>query len=115
MNEFSELEEELKDALKIIKQHKPELIADKRKRDEVADTVIAQVLSEKLAEYPTSVGEDRAVLRKSDLANRHRMAIEDRLGEKVLLEEALATLKARTEAAIHETEDRPAKKTKSQA
>ncbi|KAJ4984821.1 SET domain-containing protein [Stagonosporopsis vannaccii] len=112
LDEFPELEEELKDALKIIKKHKPELVADKRKRDGITNTVITQVLTEKLAEYPTSVQEDRALLKKSGLTKRHRMAIEVRLGEKVLLEEALAMLKARTEAATYESEERPAKKTK---
>jgi|SRR5690242_4872612 len=112
MHEFPELEEELKDALKIIKKHKPNIVADKRKRDEITNTVIIQVLTEKLAEYPTSVQEDCALLKKSDLTNRHRMAIDVRLGEKVLLEEGLTMLKAQTEAATNESEERPAKKTK---
>ncbi|KAF2621291.1 SET domain-containing protein RMS1 [Macroventuria anomochaeta] len=115
MNDFPELEEELKDALKIIKKHKPEVVADKRKRDEIANAVIAEVLTEKLTEYPTSVREDRDLMKKSDLTNKHRMAIEVRWGEKVLLEEAIAMLKARTDAANTESDERPAKKIKSQA
>lgn len=113
MNEFPELEGELKDALKIIKKHKPDVIADKRKRDEIANAVITQVLADKLAEYPTSIREDRATLKKSDITNRHRMAIEVRLGEKVLLEEALAMFKSRNDVVANESEERPTKKIKS--
>ena len=115
MSEFPELEEELKDALKMVKKHKPELITDKMKRDEIVNIVITRVLSEKLAEYPTSIREDRALLKKSDLTNRRRMAIEVRLGEKLLLEEALAMLRARQDDASMGGADRPAKKLKSSA
>jgi SET domain-containing protein 6 len=43
------------------------------------------------------------------------MAIEVRLGEKSLLEEALAMLKARMDTAHNENGERPAKKLKSRA
>ncbi|KAF1354527.1 SET domain-containing protein RMS1 [Lizonia empirigonia] len=115
LHEFPELEEELRDALKIIKKQKPEAVADKRKRDEIANTVISQVLTEKLSDYPTSIEEDRAALQKPGLTSRQRMAIEVRLGEKVLLEEALTMLKARMAVASNESEERPAKKVKSRA
>lgn len=115
MNEFPELEEELKDALKIIKKHKSDVVADKKERDHILNAVITQVLTDKLAEYPSSIRDDRAILKKSDITNRHRMAIEVRLGEKVLLEEAIAMLKAREDAGANEVEERPAKKIKSRA
>ncbi|KAJ4326417.1 Ribosomal lysine N-methyltransferase 4 [Neodidymelliopsis sp. IMI 364377] len=115
LNEFPELEEELRDALKIIKKHRPYVVADKRKRDDIITIVITQLLTEKLAEYPTSVQEDRELLQKPSLGDRQRMAIEVRLGEKSLLEEALAMLKARMDTARDENGERPAKKLKSQA
>jgi SET domain-containing protein 6 len=115
MNEFPELEEELKDALKVIKKHRPGVVADKKQRDGILIAVISQVLTDKLAEYTTSIREDRAMLKKSDITNRHRMAIEVRLGEKILLEEALTMLKARKDAGPNEGEERPAKKVKSKA
>lgn len=105
----------MRDALKIIKKQKPEAVVDKRKRDEIANTVVLQVLAEKLLDYPTSIEEDRAALQKPDLTNRQRMAVEVRLGEKVLLEEALTMLKARMTVGLNETEERPAKKVKSRA
>jgi SET domain-containing protein 6 len=100
----------LKDALKMIKKKKPDVIADKRKRDGIANTVLTQVLSEKLAAYPTSVEEDQTLLEKSDISHRHRMAIQVRLGEKALLEEALAMLKGRTTDLPNEHAERPTKK-----
>ena len=115
MDEFPELEEDLKDALKIVKKHKPELVTDKKKRDEIVNAVITQVLTDKLAGYSTSIRDDRALLKKPDLTNRHRMAIEVRLGEKVLLEEALAMLRARMEVPSVGSDRRPTKKQKSSA
>lgn len=113
LRDFPELEEELRDAVKIIKKHRPEVVAEKRKRDEIAHTVITQVLTGKLAEYLTSVEEDRALLQRSDLTNRHRMAVEVRLGEKLLLEESLTMMKERAGAVSKEDGQRPAKKLKS--
>lgn len=115
MNDFPELEEELKDALKVIKKHRPDVITHKKQRDGIVNAVIIAVLTNKLAEYPTSIREDRAMLKKSDITNRTRMAIEMRLGEKILLEEALTMLKARNDAGTEEGEQRPAKKMKSKA
>jgi N-lysine methyltransferase SETD6 len=115
LSEFPELEEELRDALKIIKKHKPEVVADKRKRDEIANTVLTKVLTDKLGEFPTSVQEDKALLQKTHLTKRQRMAVEVRLGEKVLLEEALAMLAKRGETATKENDERPAKRIKSRA
>lgn len=111
LTEFPELEEELKDALKLVKKAHPKLVADKRKRDELSNAVLARVLAEKLAEYPTSVAQDRELLRKGDVKGRARMAVEVRLGEKVLLEEAIAMVKAREGGAGGEDGgERPVKK-----
>lgn len=115
MDEFPELEEELKDALKVIKKHRPDVVTDKNQRDGIINAVLTKVLTNKLATYPTSIREDRAMLKKSDITNRHRMAIEVRLGEKILLEEALTMLKVRSDAGANEGEERPAKKIKSKA
>lgn len=115
MNELPELEEELKEAVKAVKKHKPEVVADKKIRDVIVNAVITQVLSDKLEEYPTSIREDRALLKKSDIGIRHRMAVEVRLGEKILIEEALDMLRARNDPVASEGEDRPAKKRKNKA
>jgi SET domain-containing protein 6 len=109
-----ELEEQLKALLKVLKKLKPEL-ADKRKRDKTFNSVVAKALADKMAEYPTTREEDEALLRKSDIANRHRMAVEVRLGEKMLLEEAIALVKNTAAAKVEESTERPAKRTKTKA
>ncbi|KAF3004326.1 hypothetical protein E8E13_009393 [Curvularia kusanoi] len=110
MSEFPELEEELKDALKVIKKQKSDVVADKRKRDDIANTVLVQVLTEKLAAYPTTIEEDRSLSKNPEITHRHRMAVQVRLGEKVLLEEAIAMVKAR--ATVDEHSEKPAKKSR---
>jgi SET domain-containing protein 6 len=97
-----------------LKKLKPEL-ADKRKRDETFNSVVAKALVDKMAEYPTTREEDEAVLRKSDLASRYRMAVEVRLGEKILLQEAIELAKAAAAPKVEEAAERPAKRTKTKA
>ena len=108
------MEEQLKALLKALKKIKPEL-ADKRKRGETFNRVVAQALADKMAGYPTTRDEDEALLRKSDLANRHRMAVEVRLGEKILLQEAIDLVKAAAAPKVEEVGERPAKRTKTKA
>lgn len=115
LNEFPELEEELRNALKIIKKHNPAAVPDKRKRDEITNMVLNHVLTEKLTEYPTSLQDDQTLLQKPDLTNRYRMAIEVRLGEKLLIEEALFMLQKRGETVSGENEERAVKRLKSRA
>jgi SET domain-containing protein 6 len=91
-----ELDEQLTIFLKALKKSNPEVIADKRKRIESVKAAIVQALTAKLAQYPTSVQEDETLLNKSDLAKRNRMAIEVRLGEKLLLQEAIALMQGDT-------------------
>jgi SET domain-containing protein 6 len=89
----SELDEQLTAFLKAVKKSNPDLVADKRKRVENCKAAITQALTTKLGQYPTSIEQDKELLEKRDLAKRHRMAIEVRLGEKTLLQEAVALLR----------------------
>ena len=43
------------------------------------------IVNKRQAEYTTTIAEDVVILRNSNLRNRHRMAVEVRLGEKELL------------------------------
>jgi len=88
----SELDEQLTAFLKAIKKSNPDLVADKRKRVESCKAAITQALIEKLGQYPTLIEQDKELLEKQDLAKRHYMAIEVRLGEKTLLQEAVALM-----------------------
>jgi SET domain-containing protein 6 len=107
-----ELEEQIKDFLKVAKRVNASLIPEKRKRDILCDTVIVEALEKKLAQYPTTVLEDVALLKKADLSKRYRMAIEVRLGEKRLLQEAIALVRSTGEEQSEEDEDRTAKRIK---
>ena len=88
-----ELDEQLKTVIKKLKKAKPDVFADKRKREEICKAAILQALTAKLGQYPTMAQEDEALLRRDDLSKRHRMAVEVRLGEKTLLQEGIDLLK----------------------
>lgn len=51
--------------------------------------VLREVLLGRQKDYPTTIDEDRKVLEKLDLPARFRLAVEVRLGEKLILHEAL--------------------------
>ncbi|KAJ4374346.1 Ribosomal lysine N-methyltransferase 4 [Neocucurbitaria cava] len=84
-----ELEQQIKVLLKHLDKLKVHHTPNKRKRDMIHETLIAESLSAKLLQYPTRVEEDEELLQKDNLSKRHRMAIEVRLGEKNLLQEAI--------------------------
>jgi SET domain-containing protein 6 len=108
-----ELEEQIRAFFEVVKKVDANLVPDKWKRDEVCNTAIAEALETKLAQYSTTVREDRALLRKENLGKRYRMAIEVRLGEKRLLQEAIALVGATGEEQSEEEEERTAKRIKS--
>ncbi|KAH7008682.1 UV-endonuclease UvdE-domain-containing protein [Ilyonectria destructans] len=86
-----DLQQQLKTFLKGVKKAQPDAIPDKRKRDEIQQTVQAKTLESLVSRYPTSIFEDELLLKK-DLGRRARMAVEVRLGEKKLLREAITAL-----------------------
>lgn len=88
------MDEQIKDFLKAIKKLDASLIPDKRKRDQVRDAVVAKALDARLGAYPTSTEQDEALLMRTDLSHRQRMAVHVRLGEKQLLKEAIALARA---------------------
>ncbi|KAL6703072.1 Ribosomal lysine N-methyltransferase 4 [Coniothyrium glycines] len=109
----AELNEQLKLVLKALKKVKPEIASDKRKRDEVHTSVIAKALATKLSQYPTTAEEDDALLKKGGLSRRHRMAVEVRFGEKVLIGEAIASLvDDETEEVVAQRSGRSTKRSK---
>lgn len=87
-----DLQQQLKTFLKGVKKAQPDAIPDKRKRDEIQQTVQAKTLESLVSRYPTSIFEDELLLKKNDLGRRARMAVEVRLGEKKLLREAITAL-----------------------
>jgi SET domain-containing protein 6 len=110
-----ELDEQMKAVLKALKKSNPSIFADKRKRDDICNAATAQALKAKLEQYPTSVEGDEALLKQANLAKRYRMAIEVRLGEKILLREAIALVQGGTVTSEDAHEDRPTKRAKTKA
>jgi SET domain-containing protein 6 len=109
----AELEEQLKSLFKAAKKSKPEAFTDKRKREEVSNAAIGKALVAKMGQYSTSIQEDKALLKKGGLAKRHKMAIEVRLRERMLLQEAIALVE---ESTVADDEDgRAAKKPRTKA
>jgi hypothetical protein len=88
----AELTAQIKDVLKATRKVDEKLVPDKRKRDDLVQKVLAQCVRKMVARYPTTIEEDVHRLAKGRLAPRHRMAIFVRLGEKQLLQEAIALL-----------------------
>jgi SET domain-containing protein 6 len=105
----------MKTFLKALKKTSPSIFADKRKRDEICHAAVTQALTAKLEQYPTSAQEDEALLKQNNLAKRHRMAIEVRLGEKLLLQEAIALMQGGISASEDAHDERPTKKAKIRA
>lgn len=89
--------------LKATRKSHANLRLDKRKRDGVYSNVVAKALAAKLAQYPTSATEDEALLKTGSLSKRHRMAVQVRLGEKRVLQEALQLLQGDDEGTAQST------------
>ncbi|KAG5979339.1 hypothetical protein E4U55_005264, partial [Claviceps digitariae] len=94
-----DLHAQLKALVKAMQKQNGTLIPDKRKRDDVLQTVMVGALRTLASQYPTTVAEDEELLRQaSTLGCRHRMAIAVRLGEKRLIEEAFICFSGRAAA-----------------
>ncbi|KAH8710201.1 SET domain-containing protein RMS1 [Phaeosphaeriaceae sp. PMI808] len=110
-----ELDEQLKSFMKALKKLNPNVFNEKKKRDQVCNAAIASALEAKIKQYPTSKQEDEVLLKKGDLTKRYRMAVEVRLGEKELLQEAIALIKGKGGAIGEDDKGRMAKRPKTKA
>ncbi|KAG5935947.1 hypothetical protein E4U53_000319 [Claviceps sorghi] len=109
-----DLQAQLKAIIKEVQRQNRALIPDKRKRDDVLQSVMVGALRSVASHYPTTVAEDEALLRQGSLAPRHRMAITVRLGEKRLIEEAFAHFSGKTaqeESHVHLSASKRSKRT----
>jgi SET domain-containing protein 6 len=107
-----ELDEQLRILLKTVKKLNPEAFVDKRKRDEICNAAVSAALAAKLRQYTTSLQDDEALLQKDDLTRRHKMALQVRVGEKKLLQEAIALMQGDAGAAQECDGERAKKKAK---
>lgn len=88
----ADLTEQLKEFLKGVRAIDASLVPDKRKRDEISTAVVGSVLESLSAQYPTSIEQDEGLLQAGGMDERTKMAVAVRLGEKILLREALAVV-----------------------
>jgi SET domain-containing protein 6 len=107
-----ELDEQLRILLKALKKSNPDAFVDKRKRDEICNATVSAALSAKLRQYTTSLQDDEALLKKDDLTRRHKMALQVRVGEKKLLQEAITLMQGDTATAQECNGERGKKKAK---
>ncbi|KND92016.1 Ribosomal lysine N-methyltransferase 4, partial [Tolypocladium ophioglossoides CBS 100239] len=106
----ADLHEQLKTFLKTLQKIEGGLIPDKRKRDDLQQAILADSILAIELQYTTSVSADHQILQQN-LSRRHRMAVQVRLGEKRLLEEAKACLSVSGDDASDGPSE-PSKKTK---
>lgn len=95
-----ELVEQLKAVMKAVKRVKPEAVPDKAARDNVIYSVIARALDERTRQYGTTLEQDvKQYEEGSDGADqklrRQRMALDVRIGEKILLRQTAESVKAK--------------------
>lgn len=110
-----ELDEQLNAFLKVMKNSNPENFTEKRKRAELKRSVIIHALNAKLAQYPTSLHEDEQLLKEEGMSMRQRMAIEVRVGEKRLLQEAIDLMQGEESTTRTTDSERNSKKAKTVA
>lgn len=117
-----ELVEQLKEVMKAVKKARPDAVPDKTVRDRVIYGAIARALEERTRQYGTTLEQDLALYEKSgaaagadESAGRKRMALDVRIGEKVLLKQASEAVKEKLavlEVAARDGDGRSAKRRK---
>lgn len=91
-----ELLEQLKAVMKAVKKVRPDAVPDKTVRDRIMYSAVAKALDERAKEYGTTLEQDLEQHATGvGNADRRRMALDVRLGEKVLLRQAGESVKAK--------------------
>lgn len=95
-----ELVEQLKAVMKAVKKVRPEAVPDKVARDRIIYSAIARALDERTRQYGTTLEQDLKQYEEGgdgadQKVRRQRMALDVRVGEKVLLRQAAETVKAK--------------------
>ncbi|POS79010.1 SET domain-containing protein [Diaporthe helianthi] len=95
-----ELVEQLKAVMKAVKKVRPDALPDKVARDKIIYSAISRALDERTRQYGTTLEQDlKRYEESSDGADqkvrRQRMALDVRIGEKVLLRQATDTVRAK--------------------
>jgi SET domain-containing protein 6 len=110
-----ELDEQLRNFIKVLPNSNASVIVDKRKRGDICNAAVSQALMAKLKQYSTSVEEDETLLKEENLSRRLGMAIAVRVGEKKLLQEAIALMQGGTNTKEEADGERATKKARTNA
>ncbi|KAK7740924.1 Ribosomal lysine N-methyltransferase 4 [Cytospora paraplurivora] len=108
-----ELLEQLKVVMKAVKKVKPDAVPDKTARDKVIYSAIASALEERAEQYGTTLEQDLELYAaENGNTDRRRMALDVRIGEKVLLKQAIesVTVKLTELAEAEKGGDKPSAK-----
>lgn len=90
-----ELWDQTKSFLKNVKKISPEVLQDKTRRDEIMYSAVLRALERRASQYATTLEQDRAVSRGGHMDERVRMALDVRMGEKMLLSQASVAMRER--------------------
>lgn len=95
-----ELVEQLKAVMKAVKKASPDAVPDKTARDKVIYSTIARALDERINQYGTTLEQDLKQYEEGSggadqKVRRQRMALDVRIGEKILLKQAAESVKQR--------------------
>lgn len=93
-----ELVEQLKAVMKAVKKVSPDAVPDKTARDKVIYSTIARALDERTRQYGTTLEQDLKQYEEGSggadqKVRRQRMALDVRIGEKILLKQAAESVK----------------------
>ncbi|KAL2067851.1 hypothetical protein VTL71DRAFT_15949 [Oculimacula yallundae] len=90
-------------------------------RSKLATTLVGQVLAlileSRVTDYSTTIEDDRAILKAGNLTTRHAMAVQVRLGEKLVLDKAAQEVRSfvGSDRKMRLKQDLPAEETKPQS
>lgn len=95
-----ELVEQLKAVMKAVKKVSPDAVPDKAARDKVIYSTVARALDERTRQYGTTLEQDLKQYEEGShgadqKVRRQRMALDVRIGEKILLKQAAESVKQR--------------------
>jgi len=88
----SDLTNQIKAVLKATRKVDEKLVPEKRKRDDLVHCLLSRCLDELFRQYATTIDDDKRRLAAGGLSARCYMATVVRLGEKLVLQEAVGLL-----------------------
>ncbi|KAF3771314.1 SET domain-containing protein, partial [Cryphonectria parasitica EP155] len=86
---------QMKEVMKVVKKVRPAAVPDKVARDKAIYSALAAALDERARQYGTTLEQDESGMAAGGSLDRKMMALDVRIGEKVLLKEVQNAVRAR--------------------